>query len=975
MRTARTRPIRSKVAALLLVPLVSLVAIWVYAADITGRAALAQRKYHTLNDQFAASGQGLLVELGKERQASVVYLSGPRRAAATPASLTAQRARLDKAVAAFRRTSTSDAARGATTAEMRSRVTDVLKALGGLGELRASVDGRRIDRLTAVNDYSSMVDVMHRLYDSLIVIDDASLYNWTLSDRAAGRAMELLQRENALVAGALVTHGRMTAAEHRTFLEMLGEQRWQWQRQRSLADPKTYARLTAPVFASTQYHAYKDIEDQIAAHDRGPLPISAWQWQETAQPLVLSVNKMIMDNTNQAAERANGLGRDAYVRLGVVGGAGLLVIVMSVLLVVRFGRGVVRELVGLRGSAEELADERLPRLVERLRRNEPVDVEAEAPALPRGRTTEVARLAESFAKVQRTAVDAAVGQAELRAGVSRIFLNIARRNQSLLHRQLTMLDGLESRAEADDLEALFRIDHLTTRMRRHAESLIILSGATPGRGWRRPVHITDVLRAAIAEIEDYTRAVVLTESEDGLVGSAVTDVVHLLAELLENAASFSPPNTEVRVMAERVGTGFVVEIEDRGLGVKPEALAGINRRLAEPPEFDLVDTDQLGLFVVARLAARHGIDVSLHRSPYGGVTAIVLMPHELVVPADRMNDEDLPLDGDGPDTPAVEAPAGTGEPADHRDGDVPGAPAPEPADAEPVNAGPAGAGPAFMGTPYTDVPFGGPPRPEVVTRAEVVPDIGVFARRDPARGEPARPGAGWPEPVPLREAPPVLPQLAGPANPWGTPEDPGLATDPGAPRGAPANPWSDDLADGMPASMEGAAADDRSAADGWEPAPAYGSGVRATPPDDARPDETLRDGAFPDSAFPDSAFSDGALSDEALPDGTERHGARPGDDAAVNGGPGNGTVVGGERSRGAEGGHPAGTHAGLPRRVRQENLAPQLRKEPPPLPPPVGGGTAGGIARSPEEARSLMASVQQGWRRGRASDGEDEGTR
>ncbi|MDL4819182.1 sensor histidine kinase [Actinomadura opuntiae] len=954
MRTARTRPIRSKVAALLLVPLVSLVAIWVYAADITGRAALAQRKYHTLNEQFAASGQGLLVELGKERQASVVFLSGPRRAASTPASLTGQRARLDKAVAAFRRSSTSDAARGATTAEMRSRVSDVLRALGGLGELRAAVDARRIDRLTAVNDYSSMVDVMHRLYDSLIVIDDSSLYNWTLSDRAAGRAMELLQRENALVAGALVTHGRMTAAEHRMFLEMLGEQRWQWQRQRSLADPKTYARLTAPVFASTQYHAYKDIEDQIAAHDRGPLPISAWQWQETAQPLVLSVNKMIMDNTNGAAERADGLGRDAYLRLGVVGGAGLLVIALSVLLVLRFGRGVVRELVGLRGSAEELADERLPRLVERLRRNEPVDVEAEAPALPRGRTTEVARLAESFAKVQRTAVDAAVGQAELRAGVSRIFLNIARRNQSLLHRQLTMLDGLESRAEADDLEALFRIDHLTTRMRRHAESLIILSGATPGRGWRRPVHITDVLRAAVAEIEDYPRVAVLTESEDGLVGSAVTDVVHLLAELLENAASFSPPNTEVRVMAERVGTGFVVEVEDRGLGVKPEALAEINRRLAEPPEFDLVDTDQLGLFVVARLAARHGIDVTLHRSPYGGVTAIVLMPHDLVVPADRMGD-DLPLDGES-GAPAVEAGADAGEPA----APDPEAPDAEPAD-EPAGAEPAGAGPTFMGTPYADTPFGGTPRPEVVTRAEVVPDIGVFARRDPGRAGPARPSGAWSEPVPLREAPPVLPQLAGPVNPWGSPED----TDPGGPpggrRGASANPWSDDAADGVPAHRE----DEPSAADGWEPAPVYASGVRTpnapvgTPPDDARPDETLRDGAPPH---------------EAPPTGAERHGARPADDSAVNGDPGSGTVVGGERPRGAEHGHPAGTHAGLPRRVRQENLAPQLRKEPPP-PPSVGGGAAGGVARSPEEARSLMASVQQGWRRGRASDGEDEGTR
>ncbi|MWA06382.1 hypothetical protein F8568_039770 [Actinomadura sp. LD22] len=967
MRTARTRPIRSKVAALLLVPLVSLVAIWAYAAELTGRSALAQRKYHTLNDQFAASGQALLVALGNERQASVVYLSGPRKAASTPAALTAQRARLDKAVATFRRTSTSDAARGATTAEMRSRVSDVLKALGGLGELRAAVDGRRIDRLTAVNDYSSMVDVMHRLYDSLIVIDDSSLYNWTLSDRAAGRAMELLQRENALVAGALVTHGRMTAAEHRMFLEMLGEQRWQWQRQRSLADPKIYARLTAPVFASTQYHAYKDIEDQIAAHDRGPLPISTWQWQETAQPLVLSVNQMILANTDGAAARADRLGRDAYIRLGVVGGVGLLVIAGSVLLALRFGRGVVRELVGLRGSAEELADERLPRLVERLRRNEAVDVEAEAPALPRGRTSEVNRLAESFAKVQRTAVDAAVGQAELRAGVSRIFLNIARRNQSLLHRQLTMLDGLESRAEADDLEALFRIDHLTTRMRRHAESLIILSGATPGRGWRRPVHITDVLRAAIAEIEDYTRAVVLTDSEDGLVGAAVTDVVHLLAELLENAASFSPPNTEVRVMAERVGNGFCVEIEDRGLGVKPETLAEINRRLAEPPEFDLVDTDRLGLFVVARLAARHGIDVSLHRSPYGGVTAIVLMPHDLVVPADRMDEDPAMLDG-GTGTPAVEAPAGDDDHAPSGGADAPSKSGPggaepldaEPVDAEPVDAEPVGKGPvqavpadagtAFMGTPYTGVPFGGTPRPEVVTRAEVVPDVGVFARREPAPADPPRPGAAGPEPVPLREAPPVLPQLAGPAAPWGRPEDAAPAAPSRGPGAGSANPWSDDAGTDAGA-VPAYASDDPSDADGWVPAPVYAPGVR-----------------------PSGALA-GAPGRGDRDEPAAERGAHAGGDAAWDGGEDRGTVDGGERPRGAEGGSPAGTHAGLPRRVRQENLAPQLRKEPPPLPPPVGGGTAGGVARSPEEARSLMASVQQGWRRGRASDGEDEGTR
>ncbi|NKZ04661.1 sensor histidine kinase [Actinomadura latina] len=829
--------------ALLLVPLLSLVALWGYAASVSGREALAQRKYHTLDRTFGPSGQSVLVELGRERQMSATFLSTPRSTpGGTPVSLVAQRTRVDQAVERFRREAGSEAARDATTEEMESRVTDVLRAFGGLGGLRSAVDGRLVDRLTAINGYSTMVDDVHRLYDGLIVIDDAGVYGWTLSTRHAARGMELLQRENALIASALVTNGRMTAAEHRLFVEMVGEQRWQWIKQRTLLDPVVYRTGVAPVFASPRYQSFKAIEDRIAGADsRRTLPIGTQEWQRTADPLIQSINEMVLANSKQAAEHADELGREAYVRLGVVGGLGLLAILASVLLSLRFARGFVRELVGLRGSAEELADRRLPGVVARLSRNESVDVAAEAPPLHAGSTTEIARLAGSFAKVQRTAVDAAVGQAELRAGVSRIFLNIARRNQSLLHRQLTMLDGLESRAEADDLEDLFRIDHLTTRMRRHAESLIILSGATPGRGWRQPVRFADVLRAAVSEIEDYTRATVLTDSEDGLVGSAVTDVIHLLAELIENAATFSPPSTEVRVKAERVGAGFAVEIEDRGLGVKPELLAEANRRLAEPPEYDLVDTDQLGLFVVARLAARHDISVTLQRSPYGGVTAVVLLPHDLVVPAEHMAAGMLPPASE----PAQASPLDTLTDGGAEDGQSPVlVPAPpseavvplrdtDRADAEPVEA-------------------------ELV-EAELV-------EAGPAAAEPA-------DPV---EAPPVLPELTGP---WGAPERPAAAV---PPRPAP-NPWSDDAVPQPVATVPQAAEDDD-----WEP---------------------------------------------------------------------------------------AGTHAGLPRRVRQKNLAPQLRKRPPPPPAPPGGTASGGIARSPEEARSLMASIQQGWRRGRATDVGEEGTR
>ncbi len=168
-------------------------------------------------------------------------------------------------------------------------------------------------------------------------------------------------------------------------------------------------------------------------------------------------------------------------------------------------------------------------------------------------------------------------------------------------------------------------------MRRHAESLAILSGAAPGRSWTEPVPVIDVIRAAMAEVEDYRRVTVLTTSEDAVAAPAVADMIHLLAELIENATMFSPSGTRVEVRAERVANGFAVEIDDRGLGIEPAQLAEINQQLAQPPDFDLANADRLGLFVGAKLAARHGVRVSLRQSPYGGTTAIVLMPNSIVV--------------------------------------------------------------------------------------------------------------------------------------------------------------------------------------------------------------------------------------------------------------------------------------------------------------------------------------------------------
>nr|BFE77698.1 hypothetical protein GCM10020093_002990 [Planobispora longispora] len=194
-----------------------------------------------------------------------------------------------------------------------------------------------------------------------------------------------------------------------------------------------------------------------------------------------------------------------------------------------------------------------------------------------------------------------------------------------------MLDAMERREQdPNELRDLFRLDHLATRMRRYAENLLVLSGAAPGRAWREAVPMLDVVRGALAEVEDYTRVDVLPMGDVALDGRAVGDVIHLVAELVENAASFSPPYTTVKVSGHTVAHGYAIEIEDRGLGMTPQDLAATNERIANPPELKLSGNARLGLYVVSRLAERHEIRVTFTASPYGGTTVVVLIPQDLI---------------------------------------------------------------------------------------------------------------------------------------------------------------------------------------------------------------------------------------------------------------------------------------------------------------------------------------------------------
>ena len=319
------------------------------------------------------------------------------------------------------------------------------------------------------------------------------------------------------------------------------------------------------------------------------------------------------------------------VRMTLAVGIGLVALLAAGLLMAWFTHRVTKDVAILGETARLFADRQLPDIIERVRRGDHIDPVSDLPPPAPARITEVSRVATVLAGVHQTTVAATASEVQLRSGISRVFVSLARRNQSLLQRQLRMIDELERKAaDPGTLADLFPLDHLTTRMRRHAEGLIILSGAAPGRSWSSPVPVIDVVRGAIAEVEDYRRVHITSVADGMMSGSAVADMIHLLAELIENATLFSPSGTQVEVRADRVGNGFAFEIEDRGLGIKPDDLDVINERLGSPTDFDLADADQLGLFVVGKLAARHGVRVFLRPSPYGGTTAIVVTPRTLV---------------------------------------------------------------------------------------------------------------------------------------------------------------------------------------------------------------------------------------------------------------------------------------------------------------------------------------------------------
>ncbi|MFF3887884.1 nitrate- and nitrite sensing domain-containing protein [Streptomyces sp. NPDC001914] len=631
----RTPTVRSRIVALAIAPVIALMTLWSFAmVSVTGDLRALVRLQSVYTD-FGTPVDTAIGQIQIERRLAAAYL-GAKHGARPGAELLAQERRTDRAVTAMR-TAVRDGDRGRLSDRQKRALDDVLHSVDALEALRGRVLSRTVTWDRAVTEYSTLVEPGFDAPSALTALQAGQLAREAQVVVELVRVREFVSREDALVAGARAA-GTLTDLQYDALTATI-EDRRVFERT-YVPDLPADSRALFETFQRGDLHRELTRgEDALlragAAH--AGRAVAAGSWRTTTDRAVKQYMRLCTQSAINSAERGRAFAYRELTKAAIVGVLGLAAVGLSLWFAVRGARRISRRLESLRDAADLLTNRQLPQVMQRLSAGEEVDAAAEAPPLTdvEAVADEIGQVGRSFNTARLAAVEAAVKQATLRRGLFAVLLNIARRNQALVHRQLKLVDTLERRTDDPDvLDDLFRIDHLTTRMRRHAESLIILSGSAPGRRWRRPVPVAEVVSSAVGEIEQYTRVVVPPMPEVGIAADAVADVVHLIAELVENATVFSPPRTQVTLRTGRARNGFVLEIDDRGLGLEPDQIDEAHRTLTTPEDFDPTRHDRLGLYVVGRLAARHGIEVTLCRSPYGGTTAVVLLPEDVLAPVD-----------------------------------------------------------------------------------------------------------------------------------------------------------------------------------------------------------------------------------------------------------------------------------------------------------------------------------------------------
>jgi HAMP domain-containing protein len=833
--------VRSKLIAVLVIPAVAFLVLASFGIGSSVRDVRALDRGKRLAE-FGRQVTALVHELQAERDLTAGYMEvraskletkNPKdpeviQAKEVIQALTAQQRLVDQRVAAYRE------AEGQLYDTMgrrqQARFDAARSGLEDLTGLREAVAAASLTEQGIFDEYSQLI---RRLLDVDLEIaqpgGDEELAQSVRAVNDLSRTKEVTSQIRGRLHGITV-RGAFAFGDFQDLADLLAEQRAAVEQFQADATEQQRGLNAATVTGQAVLQVNRMAQSALAQQASPRLGIEPGQWlaaSSTQIELLRSVENRLLDGVIGQSQDLSSTAQRRALRDAL-----LIALILAVALLALFvvARSMARPLQRLRAGAREISERRLPEAVERLRTTERGDLDVAVEPIGIRSRDEIGQVAQAVDEIQEVAVRLATEQAALRRSIGDMFTNLARRSQTLIDRQLELIDDLErNEADPETLEHLFRLDHLATRMRRNAEDLIVLSGADPGRHWSQRMTLVDVVRAAAAEVEEYQRVEFLPLADLEVTGHASVDVIHLLAELIENATVFSPPNTKVQVAGQAVPHGYVVEIEDRGLGMSDEELIQANERLANPPEIDFALSRVLGLYVVGRLAQRHGIKVQLRHSWYGGVTALTLLPHGLLawpkepaampeaagaVPGraelpspDRAAQ---PVAAPGDHLPIFEAarsdwfaPESAEPPLPFRqraadgDGTPPLRSAPTPRTEGPPPYRPAQVRTDDQPLPYRRPPTARPPEPapyppEPVTAEapEQPPQRPEPARPEPARPEPARPEPARPEPArpePARmEAEPEPVYRSEPAAPPAeqAPDQPMAAGHAGEPDGA-----------------------------------------------------------------------------------------------------------------------------------------------------------------------------------------------
>jgi signal transduction histidine kinase len=597
------------------------------------RSALSASAAYTRVENLAtATRQAAVVvdALQGERDLVAGYMAAPR--APLPADLAARAHQADQAGAKLR--TAFDGVDVSGRPSLHGAINAALSALDRLPALRQSISAAHRDPQAVFDGYTGVIRGLLGV-DPQLSADSRNGYlsGVAFAVGALAEAKEAAAERRAILYTALQSHLSPLVAQ------VIGAQAQLTSYLDTFtahADSADASRLRAMLSDADATHVDRIVTAAAAGRAPKAWGVTGAQWFSLASGQIGELRQVESAQFDDLLSTAHSLRSDAR-RAALASALAIYAILgFALLATLIVARSMLRPLQTLRSAALDVAVHRLPQTVRRLQQGGYGDVGQEVQRVRVESNDEIGQVARAFDAVHREAVRLAGEQALMRGNISAMFVNLSRRSQILVERQLRLIDDLEdSEQDPDRLANLFKLDHLATRMRRNNESLLVLAGADGSRRGNQPVPLLDVIRAASAEVEQYSRVKMNVQRGYELTSSAVNDTVHLLAELLENATAFSPPSTPVGVNAHGLGANgdVMIEIEDQGIGMSAEELEVSNDRLASPALVDVSMSRMMGLFVVARLAQRHRIQVRLRKSAAGGITALVRLPADVIINA------------------------------------------------------------------------------------------------------------------------------------------------------------------------------------------------------------------------------------------------------------------------------------------------------------------------------------------------------